>query len=84
MLTLHPASPEMVAAFEKIGQTVIEVTVKRYYVLNTEADLTSLMQEWFVKFRGRSHAYRDGSHIGGGGDMVQEIRNVTTDKIITL
>ena len=83
LLTKSPASPEMIAAMKAEGQTVVEVTVKRYYILHTQADIASLMQEWFVKYRGSSHAYRDGSHVGGA-DVVVSVTNATTGQPITL
>ena len=83
LLTKSPSSPETIAALKKEGQIVVEVTVKRYYILHNEAGLAHLMKEWFIKFRGRSHAYRDGSHVGGA-DEVQQVRILTTNETIDL
>lgn len=50
------------------GQRLIEVTTTRLYAI-PEGDLgmslEDLMREWFVKYRGGSHAFRDGSEVGG-------------------
>jgi hypothetical protein len=81
LLTKSPASPEMIEALKAEGQTVVEVTMKRYYIVHSQPDLPALMQEWFVKYRGSSHAYRDGSHVGGA-DEVQQVRNLTTGETI--
>lgn len=83
LLTKSPASPEMIDALKADGQTVMEVTVKRYYILHTEPAMAPLMHEWFVLYRGRSHAYRDGSLVGGA-DEVQQIKNLTTGKAVNI
>ena len=80
VFTKDPRSPEVLAAIKKDGQVLLEVTTKQLYIAHAEPDgsLTALMKEWFVTYRGRSHAYRDGSHMGGG-DEVQLVRNLTDD-----
>ena len=83
MFTKSPSSPEVIEALKADGQVVVEVTIKRLYILQNEADLPRLMKEWFVDYRGRSHAYRDGSLVGGT-DEVQQVRNLTTGEEITL
>jgi hypothetical protein len=86
ILAIDPASPEGIAAYKQKGYVVLEVTVKRLYILQGEEGqaLKPLIHEWFGTYRGRSHAYRDGSHVGGG-DVVQQVRNLTDGgKVIPL
>ena len=81
-----PASPTMIETLRKEGEIVIEVTVKQLYILhNSETpSLGELMDEWFVTYQGRGHAYRDGSHVGGA-DTVLEVKNLSDGgKIVPL
>ena len=65
-----PSSPEVVAVLKKEGKTLIRVVKTSLYLLQhpLETPLEALMEEWFVKYRGSSHACRDGSHIGGSDE----------------
>ncbi len=83
LFTKDPASPEIIEALKKNGEVLLEVTLKRLYIVSHTEDLGPLMQQWFVKHRGLSHAYRDGSLIGGS-DNVTQIRNLTDDTVIDL
>jgi hypothetical protein len=66
------------------GATLVEATFRCFYVLsNGAADLPALMREWFVEWNGKSHAYRDNSHVGGA-DKVVGIRDLTAGKRISL
>jgi hypothetical protein len=81
ILTKSPDDPELVAAFKAQGKVVLEVTTKRFYILHAKPDLDQLLQEWFVRYRGCSHAYRDGSLVGGA-DEVQQVHNLTTGEVL--
>ena len=85
VFTKDPRSPEVLAELKKEGQVLLEVTFKCLYVLRGEAEqgLTEMMKDWFVSYNGRSHAYRDGCHMGGG-DAVQLVRNLTDDGKVVL
>lgn len=83
ILSKSPASPEMIEALKAEHQVVVEVTVKRYYVLHKHDNMEALMKEWFIRYGGSSHAYRDGSHVGGA-DVIQEVKNLTTNQPISL
>lgn len=80
VFTKDPTSPEVIAELKKEGQVLLEVTFKCLYILRgggeDERGLKDMMVDWFVQYNGRSHAYRDGCHMGGG-DQVQEVRNLT-------
>jgi len=80
-----PRSPEVIEVLKRKGEVLIEVTVKQLFVLHAGDDrsLEELMEEWFVKYRGCSHAYRDGSHIGGADEVVS-VMNLTGGKEIAL
>lgn len=80
LITKDPASQEMIEHFKKQGATVVQVTMTRLYIIegNDGRPVEDLMQEWFVKYRGSSHAYRDGSHVGGS-DEVQEVKVLTEE-----
>jgi len=80
LYTKHPASPEMVAHMKEKGGTLLLVACTQYYVIDhgIEQPLEELMREWFVEHRGRYHAFRDGSHLGGG-DEVTEVKVLTQD-----
>lgn len=83
VLAKSPASPEMIEALKAEHQVVVEVTVKRYYILHKQEGMDALMNEWFVRYRGSSHAYRDSSLVGGA-DVVTEIKNLTTNQPIVI
>lgn len=78
VFTKDPKSPEVLAALKKEGSILVEATFKCLYLLRhgDNGDLPGMMKEWFVDFSGRSHAYRDGCHMGGG-DFIQEVRDLT-------
>lgn len=78
VFTKDPASPEVIEALKKEGKTLLQVTCTRLYMLEGEPErgLETLMHEWFVRYRGRFHAYRDGSHMVGG-DVVTEVKVLT-------
>jgi hypothetical protein len=80
VFTKDPRSPEVLAAMKKDGQVLLEVTFKCLYVLREEPGeaLPGMMKDWFVYWNGRSHAYRDSCHMGGG-DEVQQVINLTDD-----
>jgi len=52
---------------------VMEVTIKKYYVTYPHESLTEeeIEKEWFGDFLNRSHAYKDGSHIGNADKLVE-------------
>ena len=76
-------SPEVIEKLKNDGECVIEVTMTRNYIVSAHEDLPALMKEWFVRHRGRSHAYRDGSLVGGS-DVVQKVKNLSTGLEIDL
>lgn len=76
--------PELLAALKKDGKLVLEVTIKRYYVLHaSEQPVEEVVRDWFVKWNGRSHAYRDGSHVGGA-DQAISAKDLTNDKDVPI
>jgi hypothetical protein len=79
IFTKDPTSPEVIAQLRRAGQVLLEVTTKQLYLVpaSESRDLPALVREWFVTYRGRSHAFRDGSHIGGSADQVRRVRNLT-------
>jgi hypothetical protein len=83
--TKDPRSPEVLAVLKKEGRVLLEVTFKCLYVLDNEENraLPGLVKEWFVTWNGRSHAYRDGCHVGGG-NRATEVRNLTNDGKVIL
>lgn len=73
------------ASLEK-GCKVMEVTVKQYYVTYPNEKMTEqhIKQQWFGEEKlNSSHAYRDGSHIGGADELVdiKFISNETLDEV---
>ena len=83
-----PRSAEVLAALRKEGKVLLEVVCTQLYVLDyrytsppEDEALEALCQEWFVEYRGKGHAYRDGAHIGGG-DEVSLIKVLTDGKRI--
>ena len=63
---------------KKKGKVMV-VTVKKYYATYPNEHLTEeqLREDWFGKERlNCSHAYRDGSHIGNGDEIV-EVKFIT-------
>jgi hypothetical protein len=73
IFTKDPRSAEVLAVLKKEGKVLLEVVTTRLYIIDslpsTDAPaLETLCQEWFVKYRGRSHAWRDSCHIGGGDE----------------
>ena len=80
VFTKEPTSPEVVKYFKERGETLIEVTMKRLYVLSAGDGncIEDVLKDWFITYKGRSHAYRDGSLIGNSDDVI-EIRNLTDD-----
>lgn len=79
VFTKDLTSPEVIEALKKEGKVLLEVTIKRHYIVSTGEDVPRLMADWFVHWNGRSHAYRDGCHVGGGGDAVQQVRDITDE-----
>ena len=51
---------------------VIEVTIKKYYITYSDDTISNeqIKSEWFDKFLNKSHAYKDGCHIGGADELV--------------
>lgn len=80
-----PRSPEMLAELKQKGLIVVEATVRQLFILHQaeERSLKETMQDWFVRYNGRSHAYRDGSHVGGA-DEVQHVCDLTNKCEIVL
>lgn len=65
--------PEVIAHLKAEGKTLIQVETVQYYVIDEPLpgqSLEPLMDEWFVRFRGQSHAYRDGSRVGGADKAI--------------
>ena len=84
VLVKDPRSPEMLATLKQNGEVVVEVTVKQLYILHNEPrSLGQVMWDWFVKWRGRFHAYRDSSHVGGADEVVA-VRNLTENVDVPL
>jgi len=78
VFTNDPKLPEILEVLRARHEVLLEVTVKQLYILHAgdNQSLERLVHDWFVKYRGHSHAYRDGSHIGGGDELIQ-VRNLT-------
>lgn len=51
---------------------ILEVNVKQYYIIEGYESMSDeeIKEEWFVKFKGQSHAYRDGSLIHGADHLI--------------
>lgn len=71
--------PEVIEHFRKEGEVILEVTMKRYYILRLDRSQTlkDIVHDWFVKWRGSSHAWRDGCHVGGSADEVILVKDLT-------
>lgn len=81
VLLKHPSNPEVIAQMKKAGQPVLAVTTTRYFILHGGTEgrkIEDIVKEWFVKYNGSSHAYRDGSHVGGA-DEVSEVKVLTEE-----
>lgn len=73
-------TPEVGEAFYREGYTAIQVTVQQLYVFpdgrNNGLGAHDIAEELFGSLRIRgSHAWRDGSHLGGG-DVVIGIKTI--------
>jgi hypothetical protein len=64
---------------------VIEVTIKQYYITYPHEPLTEeqIKNEWFGTHLNKSHAYKDGSHVGGADEVV-EVKFLTKDDLKTI
>lgn len=74
--------PEVVAHLKTEGKTLLQVQFTCYYLIDaghTDMTIEQIVQDWFVDYRGRSHAWRDGCHVGGGGDMATEVKVLTEE-----
>ena len=72
MSSLITDMDEFAAEHKKKGGRVLEVTQKVYYVIPEYEGMSTeeIKEEWFVKFNGRSHAYKDASKIYGAEHIV--------------
>jgi len=78
-------APEVVEALKNEGKVLLQVTKTQFYIAHDDGTpVEALVEDWFVKYNGRSHAYRDGSHVGGA-DVVTEVKVVTDgNRVITI
>ena len=78
--------PEVLASLKEEKKTLLEVKVSQFFIVDVPYGMTveQIVQDWFVRCRGRSHAWRDGSHVGGGGDVVSEVKVLTEDGRVVL
>jgi hypothetical protein len=87
MMTVYTkplTDPEVIKHLKAEGKVLLEVQTTRYFIVEHPVDnLDAILQEWFVQFRGRSHAWRDGSHVGGG-DTVTKVKVLTEDGRVVL
>ncbi len=72
--------PEVIAHLKKEGSTLVEVQTTQYFVIEglQGMKLEDILHDWFIRFKGRSHAWRDASHVGGG-DTVSEAKVLTEE-----
>jgi len=56
----------------KEGCKIIEATIKKTFITYPHERLTNqqIIDEWFGTHLNRSHAYKDGSHVGGADELV--------------
>lgn len=66
--TQNKISEDLILDSEMVGKSkgaIIKVTTESYYQMyeTEEQEVDRITEEWFGKFSGYSHAYRDGSKI---------------------
>ncbi len=73
--------PELLAQLKSEGKTVLEVHATQYFIIDglQGMKLEDILRDWFVRHKGCSHAWRDGSHVGGGADTVSEVKVLTEE-----
>lgn len=78
--------PEVIALLKKEGKTLLEVETLRYFIVDVPHGVTveQIVEDWFVRNRGRSHAWRDGCHVGGGGDVAVTVKVHTEEGRVLL
>lgn len=54
------------------GGRVLKVTVNEYYIIESYERMSNeeIEDQWFIKFNGQSHAYRDNSILGGQKEII--------------
>ena len=71
-MTIIENREEFFKHHKKEGGRILEVTIKRYYVIPSGESMSTedIKKEWFEEYANQSHAYKDASRIGGGDKVV--------------
>lgn len=55
------------------GGRILKVTVNEYYIIEPYEKMSKeeIEEQWFVKFNGQAHAYRDTSLLSGKKEIIK-------------